>query len=390
MRKLLSLVFVLLSIASYGQYSLRESGGVFQYKPGISGTWTSLVGLTTFNTQMATKPSTSAVAQQIADSLNANTIYYGPGFDGVGTLLDPVTYSGSGGIADSTIIQGSTNPIQGRAVYPLSTSITALNTTKANLTSPAFTNATGNTVAIADGSSALATGDAVYDAIAALSGGAIADGSVTNAKLATDVKIGSLTSLSTTAKATLVEALNELYLLNNPDFRRFPTLLGETEYTGLATSSLNPTSGSVYRQYVTMPKSGTITRIGVRIFTAGATLVNDQTQNGCAVYDPSGNRLGIVSGVTAFTTTGDKYLTTDVPIVVTAGTTYGVVCTSTGTTAAVFYAALAAPMINFNQSAPPYTTERISSATLSTTLPLTGGTIINASTTSRILVLLMQ
>ena len=40
--------------------------------------------------------------------------------------------------------------------------------------------------------------------------GALVDGSVTNAKLATDVKVGSLATLTTTSKASVVGAINEV------------------------------------------------------------------------------------------------------------------------------------------------------------------------------------
>jgi hypothetical protein len=46
---------------------------------------------------------------------------------------------------------------------------------------------------------------------AAGGGTIVGDGTVTNAKLATDVKVGSLATLSTTAKSTVVAAVNELF-----------------------------------------------------------------------------------------------------------------------------------------------------------------------------------
>lgn len=50
----------------------------------------------------------------------------------------------------------------------------------------------------------------VDDTTAAAAAGVMPDGSVTNAKLATDVKVGSLASLTTTAKSSVQGAINEL------------------------------------------------------------------------------------------------------------------------------------------------------------------------------------
>ena len=55
------------------------------------------------------------------------------------------------------------------------------------------------------------TVQAVLEAIIALGTGTLPpDGSINNAKLATDVKVGSLASLETTAKASVVGAINDL------------------------------------------------------------------------------------------------------------------------------------------------------------------------------------
>lgn len=92
--------------------------------------------------------------------------------------------------------------------------VSALNEIKAAaapLASPTFTGTPTVPTATAGTNTPQAASTAfVSSAVAAVSGGTIADGAVTNAKLATDVKVGSLASLNTTVKSSIVAALNEV------------------------------------------------------------------------------------------------------------------------------------------------------------------------------------
>ncbi len=287
------------------------------------------------------------------------------------------------GQVDATPTTSSTNPVQSGGVKsyvdglvnPLSTLVDL----KAPLASPALTgNPTAPTQTAGNNSTRIATTAYTDAAVAAVSGGAIADLSVTDAKLATDNKVGSLTTLITTSKASVVSSINEIARGANQtsDFLMFGNVLAETDPSFLATTSLSPTQGSLYRRYFIATKSGVILKIGFRVFTAGTNLVADAQQNGFAIYDASGNRLGLGDCTTLFTSTGNKTVTLDSSVTLVAGTKYAFTYMSqhSAGTAGVVSASLASGLVNFNTATAPFNYERLVSASgMTSTLATTGG-----------------
>ena len=166
-----------------------------------------------------------------------------------------------------------------------------------------------------------------------------------------------------------------------PDYDVFSSLLAETDNTSDATSTLTNVSGTSYYRKIIIQKTGTLTKLACTVTTAGATLTAGAANNGIAILDASGNVLCIADGTTAFTTLGDKLLSTDVSVSVTQGQVVYAGLISTGTTPARFQAALAAPLVNFNQTAAPY--NYFSKATTALTNPVSFATGSNIKTSTR-------
>lgn len=94
---------------------------------------------------------------------------------------------------------------------PISTAQQTALDLKAPLASPTFTgNPIVPTQAPGSNNTRIASTAYVDLAVAEVSGGSIADLSVTDAKLATDIKVGSLAALNTTVKTSVVAAINEV------------------------------------------------------------------------------------------------------------------------------------------------------------------------------------
>lgn len=115
------------------------------------------------------------------------------------------------GLDAAKIANGSVSNAEFQFLDGLTSAVQGQLDSKAPLASPALTgNPTVPTQSAGNNSTRIASTAYVDLAVAAVSGGAIADLSVTDAKLATDVKVGSLAALNTTVKTSVVAAINEV------------------------------------------------------------------------------------------------------------------------------------------------------------------------------------
>ena len=98
-----------------------------------------------------------------------------------------------------------------------------------------------------------ATSKQYVDLLAAsISQGAVADNSITNNKLGSDIKVGSLAGLSTTSKSTLVSAINELVANINSisgSIPTVPTIVNNLTET-VAGKTLDATQGKILKDSV--------------------------------------------------------------------------------------------------------------------------------------------
>lgn len=107
-------------------------------------------------------------------------------------------------------------------------------------------------VAVGSGTQVQAILEWLYLQITNVTLGQIVDGSLTNAKLATDIKVGSLATLTTTDKSSVVAAVNEVFTLKAPlvspaltGTPTAPTAAANTNTTQLATTEFVTTADNL-------------------------------------------------------------------------------------------------------------------------------------------------
>jgi hypothetical protein len=161
--------------------------------------------------------------------------------------------------------------------------------------------------------------------------------------------------LNTPALNTELSWLNSWPVLD--EYGLFSGLLAQTGLMQAATTTLTPTSTNLYLIKLIAPKTGTCSKIGLRVTTAGATLTAGAANNGVAVYNGAGVRLALADGVTPFTTVGDKSLVVT-PFALTKGSVYWVAVCTSGTTPARFQSLTAQPLRNYSQTAAPWNFQR--------------------------------
>ncbi len=231
----------------------------------------------------------------------------------------------------------------------------------------------------------LATTAYVDDAVQVAGAQSIVDGAVTDAKLNSDVKVGSLASLETTIKTSVVAAVNELVgrlVRTTPAWTASSThitgLVFETEPGWAVTTTFAGIAGSFLARRFKANRTCAITHLSCRVSTGGAGLTNDPTQNGLAIYSSDGaTRLGYADGSTAFGSFGDKVLVANTTINLVADTWYIFALNSQGTTPATFQAIAGSNLTNFEQAAAPYNWHRVQNAAgLTASIATTGGTIV--------------
>lgn len=171
----------------------------------------------------------------------------------------------------------------------------------------------------------------------------------------------------------------------NADYTLFSGMVFETEPIATSVSNVTLTSGQTYTRRFVAPKTGSVTSLAFRVATAGATLTAGAENNGIALLNSSGTRLGIADCNTAYTTTGDKSVALDVSVSLTAGTVYYLAIITTGTTPAVLTGTSGSNLINLNQTTAPWNHGRTNS-TLGSTVALTGGSVFDARSTARVFV----
>ena len=140
--------------------------------------------------------------------------------------------------------------------------------------------------------------------------GVVGDGTVTNAKLATDVKVGSLASLTTTEKASLVGAINELVTSIAAKYTKDGAGIPSTDMTaavqtslGLADSALQSVVGAEATPVNAVASQGTLTVSGVVIDSETVTIDGDVYEfladAAQSKTDPANVAVDITSYVTA-------------------------------------------------------------------------------------------